>query len=276
MGYIYVSYCLILSLVTLAACPRLGQSRWWAAVVLVLPVATPVFILKLKKGAVTIWLSIFFISFFAVVGTEFFLYTSNKKKPNRLPPIVLEMIQLNGAVKASTIKLYNASAKLQSLTMAQSRITDLAKALDLIKKLRQMVEQNRSAIDRLIGYTHDHGEYLKRQNLDWAFLIHQFYTDPNVTQHHDSRMKYLAAFEAMLQYTYDNFDNIMELQSSQHMANYDAYYMRYRGVADMHNLFNKKRLDFQKGFIQNNPIVKPFLPGEHQLGDFKFWDKFSF
>ena len=276
MGYIYVSYCVVLSLLIMAACFRLGQPKWWAALVLLLPVAAPVFVMKSKKGAGTIWLAVFFVTFFAMAGTEFLLYTSNKKKQNRLPPIIREMIRLNEGVKASTIELYNASAKLQSLTMAQSRITDLTTALDLIKNLRQLVETNQAAIDTLVRFTRDNSNYLKRQNFEWAFLIQQFYSDRNVIQHHNSRVKYLAAFEAMLQYTHDNFDNIMELQSSRHMANYDAYYMRYRGVADAHNRFNKKRIGFQKEFIQNNPIVKPFLPGEHQLGAFKFWDKYSF
>ena len=235
MRYIYVSYCMVLSLLTMTACFKLGKPKWWAALVLVLPVATPVFVIKSKKGTPAIWLAGFFLSFFAVAGMEFSLYTSTQQKKNRLPPVVREMIRLNGGVKDSTIQLYNASVKLQSLTMAQSRITDLSKALELIKHLRQLEIKNQAAINRLLSYTQEHGEYLKRQNLSWAFLINRFYTDNHVTVYNNSWEKYLAAFEDMLQYTHDNFDNIMELQSSKHMANYDAYYMRYRGVADVHN-----------------------------------------
>ena len=120
MGYIYVSYCVELSLLTMAACFRLGLSKWLAAIV-----------------------------------------------------------------------LYNASGKLASLSLVQSRI------------------------------------------------------------------RYLAAFENMLQYTRYNFNNIMELKSSAHMANYDAYYLRYRSVADAHNRVNKKRVEFQNKFIQEHPKVKP-------------------
>jgi len=276
LGFIYVSYCMVLSLLTMTACFKLGKPKWWAALVLVLPVATPIFVLKSKKGAPVIWLAGFFLSFFAVVGMEVFLYTSTQQKKNRLPPVVREMIRLNGGVKDSTIELYNASVKLQSLTMAQSRITDLSNALDLIKHLRLLEIKNQAAINRLLAYTQEHGEYLKRQNLSWAFLINRFYTDNQVIAYRHSWEKYLAAFEDMLQYTHDNFSSILELQSSQHMANYDAYYMRYRGVADVQNRYNKKRIDFQKEFIQQNPVVKPFLPGEHQLGAFKFWDKYSF
>ena len=276
MGYIYVSYCVALSLLTMVACRRLGKAKWWAALVFFLPVATPVFVLKSKKGPVVIWLVAFVLSFLAVGGMEFFLYSSTQKQTNLLPPVVREMIRLNGGVKASTIELYNASAKLQSVTMAQSRITDLTKALDLIEQIRGLETKNQAAIHRLLTYTREHREYLKRQNLSWAFLINQFYTDQNVIAYSQSWEKYLVAFEDMLQYTHDNFDNIMELQSSRHMANYDAYYMRYRGVADVHNRSNKRRIDFQREFIQLNPVVKPFLPGAHQLGAFKFWDKFSF
>lgn len=267
---------MVLSLLTMAACFKLGKPKWWAALVLFFPVATPVFVLKSKKEAGALWLAGFFLSFFAVAGMEFFLYTSTQQKKNRLPPVVREMIRLNGDVKDSTIELYNASVKLQSLTMAQSRIGDLATALDLIQHLRQLETKNQAAIDRLLAYTQEHGEYINRQSLSWAFLINRFYTDNQVIAYHHSWEKYLAAFEDMLQYTHDNFSNIMELQSPRHMANYDAYYMRYRGVADVHNRYNKKRIDFQKEFIQQNPVVKPFLPGEHQLGAFKFWDKFSF
>jgi len=278
LGYIYIAYCLVLALVTLAACFRQKQPRWWAFLVLVLPLAVPVFILKLKKKAGVIWLTAFFISFFAVLGIEFFLYTSNKEKNKyaHLPPIVREMIVLNEAVKSSTIELYNASSKLDSLSMVQSRITDLRTTLDLIEKLRPMMKENQGSIDRLTHYIEARGDYIRRQNIDWAFLINKFYTDPNVIQHNRSLFKYLAAFEDMLQYTHDNFDNIMELQSKSHMANYDAYYMRYRGIADMHNRSNKKRVKFQQEFIQKNPEIKPFLPGSHHLEPFKFWDKFSF
>ncbi len=50
------------------------------------------------------------------------------------------------------------------------------------------------------------------------------------------------------------------------MANYDAYYMRYRRGADTHNRASKKRIAFQGEFMQDHLEVMPFLPG----------DKFSF
>lgn len=278
MGYLYMAYCLVLALLTMAACLRQRQSKWWPFFVLALPLAAPVFILKSKKKAGVIWLAAFFISFFAVLGVEFFLYTSNKEnnKSSQLPPIVRQMILLNEAVKTSTIELYNASNKLDSLSMVQSRITDIRTTLDLIEKLRPMLKANQASIGRLTNYIESHGDYIRLQNLNWAFLINKFYTDPNVIQHNHSLVKYLAAFGDMLQYTHDNFENIMEIQSKSHMANYDAYYMRYRGIADRHNRSNKKRIQFQNEFVEKNPEVKPFLPGSHHLEPFKFWDKFSF
>ena len=279
MGYVYVSYCMVLSALTLVACIRSGRSKWWGAIVLMLPPALPVFVLKSKKkGKGLVWLTAFFITFFAVAGMEFFLYTSHKEKNkySHLLPIVREMIFLNEQVKASTIELYNASGRLASLSLVQSRITDIRTTLDLIKEIRLLVEKNQAAIDRLVGYTQDHADYILGRKLEWAFLIRQFYSDPILAQHHDSRIKYLAAFENMLQYTHDNFNNIMALKSSAHMANYDAYYLRYRSVADVHNRVNKKRVEFQNKFIQEHPKVKPFVPGAHHIEPFKFWDKFSF
>ncbi|MBA3013296.1 MAG: hypothetical protein KJ658_07525 [Proteobacteria bacterium] len=278
MGYAYVSYCVVLSILTLVVCFRSGRSKWWAAIVLILPPALPIFVLKSKKGRGVVWLTAFFITFFAVAGTEFFLYTAHKEKNkySYLPPIVREMISLNEQVKAATIEVYNASGKLASLSLVQSRITDIRTTLDLIKEIRLLVEKNQTAIDRLVHYTQDHADYILRQKLDWAFLIRQFYSDPTLAQHHDSQMRYLAAFEDMLRYTHDNFNNIMVLKSSAHMANYDAYYLRYRSVADAHNRVNKKRVEFQNQFIQAHPKVKPFVPGAHHIEPFKFWDKFAF
>ena len=207
-----------------------------------------------------------------------YVYRGHKaqNKYSHLPPVVREMIRHNDAVVASTIALYNASAKLDSLGLVQSRISDIKTTLDQIDNMRALIHENKRDIDRLVSYIQDHGELLQRQGLDWAFNIAQFYKDSHVTKHNRSRDRYFDAFETFLQYTHDNFSAIMDDKSSRHRANYDAYYLRYRGVADRHNQINRERIRFQDNFIEAHPGVKPFLPGSHHLAPFKFWDRFSF
>lgn len=231
---------------------------------------------KTKKGKrITLVIIFLVIVLMILAGGGYFL---NKKKSdsNNIPPIVKQIIALNEDIKKTTIAIYNTSGKLAGISMAQSRITDIKKAIELIGSLRQLVEENQNAIDRLLQFIDDNAGFFHRKNLYWVFFIKEFYMDHDVMQHHKSRANYLLTFETLLKYTYTNFKNIMELQSQQHMRNYDAYYMRYRRAADSHNKFNKKRIAFQTTFVEEHPEVNPFLPGAHQLGPFKFWDKFSF
>ncbi|MCD4720006.1 MAG: hypothetical protein K8S13_09125 [Desulfobacula sp.] len=235
-------------------------------------------IFKIKKSSRIILVLIFLIIFLMVLGGGIFLYFLNKKKSvqDNLPPIIKQMIVLNEDIEKTTSDIYNASGKLDSISMVQSRITDIESAIKLIGDLRQLVEENQIAIDRLTEFIEDHTSFVHRKNLLWVFAIKEFYTNHHVVQHHKSRVNYLAAFETLLKYTHTNFQNIMELQSRQHMRSYDVYYMRYRRAADSHNRFNKKRISFQTAFVEDHPEVTPFLPGAHHTGPFKFWDKFSF
>lgn len=209
-----------------------------------------------------------------LTGGYFFL--SQEKEEDNVPPILKEMLRLNEDVKKTTIEIYNASGKLDSISMVQSRITDIKTTIGLIQNMRELVKENQDAIDRLILFAEEHETYFYRKNLDWIFAVRDFYTDRNVIHHHESRSNYLKAFEKLLTYTYENFQNIMELQSKQHMMTYDAYYHLYRTAADSHNRFNRKRISFQKEFVNKYPEVSPFLPGGHHTESFKFWDKFSF
>ena len=245
---------------------------------MLLPLAAPVLLYKTRKNKSIVLIVIFAITFCLASGSEVFLYIRHKEKmaQDNVPPIIKEMLQLNEDVKKTTIDIYNASGKLDSISMVQSRVTDMKATIKIIENMRNLVEENQKAIDRLIAFAEEHELFFYRKNLDWIFAVKDFYTDQNVIQHHKSRSNYLATFETLLTYTFDNYKNIMELKSSQHMKTYDVHYMRYRRAADSHNRFNRKRIAFQNGFIEKYPEVKPFLPGSHQLEPFKFWDKFSF
>lgn len=215
--------------------------------------------------------------FSIAIGMGICFYSSKKaSQENILPPVIKEIISLNENIKTTTIDLYNASGKLDSLGMVQSRKTDIESTIKVINTLRKLLEDNQLAIDNLINFIEDHSEYVHRKNLSWVFGIKEFYTNHHVIQNQKSFGNYLAAFEALLQYTYSNFQNIMEFKSQKHMKSYDVYYMQYRKAADSYNQFNKKRVKFQAAFAEEHQEVKPFLPGFHHLEPFKFWDKFSF
>lgn len=277
MGIIYVPYILILSSLTFFLCLKQQQPKWWAAVALVFPPILPVVIMKTKINKSKLLVIVFCITFVIVMGAEVFLFLGkNTKAEDTTPPIIKEVIALNKDVERTTIDIYNASGKLHAVSLAQSRVGDLQKAVEIIENIRGLVDENHKAIENLIEFIDEHQTYFLRKNLAWVLSIKAFYTDHHVVQQRKSQAQYLAAFEVNLKYTYKNFDKIMVDLSKQHMMTYDAYYMRYRRAADAFNRFNRKRITFQNSFVEEHPEVKPFLPGSHHHEPFKFWDKFQF
>lgn len=278
MGVIYLPFIIILTALIFMECRKKGQKKWWAAIVFLCPPVSGFVLSKTRTQNKIIFIVLPLILLSMVLGAEWMLYSHRQSlnAEDNTPPILKKMLELNEDVKQTTIEIYNASGKLDSISMVQSRITDIKSSIETIAKMRDLVDQNQQAIDRLVEFTQEHEIYFYRKNLDWIFSIRNFYNDPNVINHHQSRSNYLAAYETLMTYTYENFNNIMELKSQRHMKSYDAYYMRYRRAADSHNRFNRKRIAFQNEFIEKFPEVKPFLPGSHHLEPFKFWDKFSF
>jgi len=226
-----------------------------------------------KKKQMAVSMGLMFVM---IAGAAFFFYFSDRAEPeDNLPPIIKQIMVLNEDVRKTTIEIYAAMGKLDSLGMVQSRQTDIESGIKTIGILRDLAEKNQGAIDRLIHFIEDHSDFVHRKNLSWVFAVNEFYRDPYFIEHNQSQADYFAAFETLLTYTGKNFLNIMEIRSRAHMVNYDAYYLRYRKAADGYNRFNKKRIEFERAFVEEHPDVKPFLPGTHQAGDFRFWDKFS-
>ncbi len=212
-----------------------------------------------------------------VLGVILYFFISNKSSPEDiLPPIIKEAMLLNDDIKKNTIDIYNATGKLDSLSMVQSRITDVRSSLKNIGHLRELIIENEKAVERLILFIEEHNDFFRRKNMEWINSIRLFYSDRLVLQNQESRAKYFASFESLLNYTEKNFTFIMDLKSQQHQQSYNIYYMRYRRAADKYNRFNRKFVSFQNEFVESHPEVSPFLPGAHQSGPFKFWDKFSF
>lgn len=276
-GLPYAVFAAAMSLLSLGLCLRSRRAKWWPLAVL----ACPVFMLGLVSGIrerKSVYLASFVVLLAGALTMEYYIFQYNREK-NRyahLPPIVREMIKLNEEVRQTTIALYEASKKLERLGMVQSRISDIRNALAHIRGLYLLLEANQAAIERLTGFIADHADYIRRKHLEWAFLIETFYTDPLIARHSTQRKRYLSAFEDLLQYVHDNFEKIRDDKNPQHLANYDAWYLRYRGVADRLNQANRKRVQYQNAFVAANPAVSPFLPGVHHMAPFKFWDQFNF
>ena len=277
MGVFYLGFGILASALVFIECRRRQLSLWWAGLTLVFPLAAPFVFKKTRPQKWIIPAAAIGGCFVLVLGLETFFHVSQTRKSAvSIPPVIKKIIELNQSVKETTIEIYTISGRLNSLSFVQSRISDIRSTIDTIERIRTLENLNQEAIQRLLEFTSDHRKFLVRQQLGWVLAIRKFYSDRRIKQHHDSLLNYLSAFERLLIYTRDNFDNIMELQSTRHMKNYDAYYMLYRQAADTHNRFNRKRIAFQNQFMEDYPEVKPFLPGPHHLEPFKFWDKFNF
>ena len=277
MGSVYIPYAVILSVFIFVYCRKKGEKKGWAGVALMLPPAACFVFLKAEPKKKMVAGMVVLSCCLAICGEAYLFFShGNSKADDTVPPIIKQMISLNEDVKKTTIDIYNASAELDRLSMSQSRIADIRSTMAVIRMIRDLAEENRKAVERLILFADEHNVYFHRKNLAWIFAIKSFYTDDHMIRHRKSRTDYLSAFERLLTYTHENFQNIMELKSQRHIKNYDAYYMLYRRAADSHNRFSRKRVDFQHQFVQEYPEVKPFLPGPHHLEPFQFWDKFSF
>lgn len=277
MGIIYLIVAILGAVITFLFCRKHHQPVFWPAVCVALPPAAAFLIFKTKLEKSKLFAAVIAGLFVAGIGAEAaLLLTKSTEEEETTPPIIKKVEELNEDIKKATIDIYNASGKLHSISMVQSRITDIKSSIATIEKLRDLEKKNQEAIDNLLEFIDEHQAFFLRKQMDWIFSIQLFYSDYYVVQHHKSRDQYLAAFEVLLKYTYDNFENIMDKKSAQHQQSYNVYYMRYRRAADAHNRFNRKRITFQKNFMKEHPEVKPFLPGSHHHEPFKFWDKFQF
>ncbi len=273
MYYIYFSYVAILASLMLYDCYHKNQPRWWAFIVLFVPVTTPYFIFKSRKESGFILFMVFLLTFSAVAGVEFFLYSNymEKNKYSHLSPVTRQMLHLCDELKTSTITLDHALGKLENLSKVQSRVKEIRTTIEFIDQLRLIMIENQDDINRLAAYTSDYKSFFNRKKFEWVFNIQKFYTNRTVIQHYKSLQKYLDNFAELLKYTHVNFYNITEYKSTQHLKNYDQYYLRYRRAVDAHNRFNVKRIDFQNSVLKKHPDIKPYLPGERQTDTFKLW-----
>ena len=252
---------------------------WWQALlVLAFPPAVLVFVFRKETWNRPVWILFVIGGLAAASGLDYHAYRISREQNrySHLPPVIRKMIILNEQVKASTIAVYQASEKLSSLSLSQSRVADINTTLGVISRMQMLIRSNQADINALVDYIDQQGGGIQHAHLDWALSIAEFYRDPRVKAHAESREAYLTAFGQVLQYTHDHYDQIMEEKSPLHRANYNAYYLRYRGVAERHSAINRDRIEFQSQFVVQHPEVRPFLPGPHHREPFRFWDHLSF
>ena len=274
MYYIYFPFVLILSGLMFYECHRRRHPKWWAAVVLAAPVTTPYFIFKSRKSEGVILFMIFLTCFTAVAGAEFFIYSQMKEKNKyaHLPPLTRQVVRFSDTLKSTTHRLDKALVTLEQMSKVESRIAELKQTIEFIGELRIIMAQNQAAIKRMVKFTSDYKSYFVKKDLNWVYHLQLFYTNRNVVQHYESLERYLSDFDALLKYTYKNFDNITKAKSRTHLKNYDEYYLRYRRAVDSHNRLNVNRIEFQNSFLLKYPDIKPYLPGERQTETFRLWE----
>ncbi|MEH0019970.1 MAG: hypothetical protein V6Z89_09970 [Desulfobacter sp.] len=274
MYYIYFPYALILGCLMFYECHKRRHPKWWAALVFAAPITTPYFIFKSRKSAGVILFMIFLTTFTAMTASEFYIYLQMKEKYKyaHLPPITRQVVRFSDTLKNTTQRLDKALVTLEMMSKVESRIKELKRTIDFIAKLRVMMSQNQAAIDRMVKFTADYKTYFVKKELNWVYHIQLFYTNRNVIQHYESLENYLDNFDALLKYTYKNFDNITKVKAEQALRNYDEYYLRYRRAVDSHNRLNVKRIEFQNEFLTQYPNIKPYLPGERQTDTFRLWE----
>lgn len=274
MYYIYLPFVLILSGVTFFECHRRKLPKWWGVAVLAAPVVTPYFMFRSLKIRGAIPHMIFFFSLMAVAGSELYLYLDMKEKMkySHLPPIIQQVARFSDTLKSTTIELDKALVTLEKMSKVESRISDLKQTVDFIGKIRTIMSQNQNVIRNLVKFTTDYKTYFAKKNLNWVYHIQLFYTNRNVINHYASLEQYLNDFNALLVYSYKNFDNIKKAESRIHLKNYDEYYLRYRRSVDSHNRLNVNRIEFQNSFLLKYPDIKPYLPGERQTETFRLWE----
>ncbi len=254
-------------------CHKRSLPKWWAAVVLAAPVTTPYFIFKSRKRSGVILFMIFMTTFSAVTASELYIYFQMKEKFKyaHLPPLTRQVVRFSETLKNTTHRLDKALITLERMSKVESRIKELERTIDFIAELRIMISQNHAAIKRMVKFTSDYKSYFVKKDLNWVYHIQLFYTNRNVIQHYKSLDAYLNNFNALLKFTFKNFDNITKVKDAETLNNYDEYYLRYRRAVDSHNRLNVKRIEFQNEFLLKYPDIKPYLPGKRQTETFLLW-----
>ena len=215
MYYIYLPYVCILALIIAVECHRKKRPKWWSLLVFAAPITTPYFIFKSRKTQGVVPFMIFLTTFTAVSASEIYLYSQMKEKFKyaHLPPITRQVVRFSETLKNTTHRLDQALVTLENMSKVESRKSELKSTIEFIGELRIIMSQNQAAIKRMMKFTSDYKSYFVKKDLNWVYHIQLFYTNRNVVQHYKSLRIYLDDFEALLKYTYKNFEAINKIKN---------------------------------------------------------------
>lgn len=273
MYYLYFPYALVVSSLFLIFSIRKKTPVWWALVVLLAPVTAPYYFFKASRGYRAVFTTLFCLSFVLVGAGEGYLYFQEKTdfKSSHFSPVGRQLVQLSKKLRKSTLALDKAIQKLEMLSKVESTRTGIGETLTYIGTVQVRRMENRGDIDRFLAFTRDYRNILEKEGADTLLSMEAYYSSAVVVSHLESLEDYLPAFEELLRYTFDNFRDI-ELRSSKHRENYDAYYMKYRRKVDRHNTFCTKRIQYRNALVHRQPELEYFLPTIHQTEFLRLWE----
>ncbi len=273
MYYLYFSYALVVSSVFLIFSIRKKTPIWWPLVVLLAPVTAPYYFFKASRTHRGVFMTLFCLGFALVGAGEGFLYYQEKIdfKYSHFSPVGRQLVQLSKDLKKSTIALDEAIEKLEMMSKVESTRTGIGDSLTYIGTVQARRIENKGDIERFLAFTRDYRDVLEKEGADTLLILEDYYSDPAVVTHLESLSDYLPAFEEVLRYTFDNFRDI-NLRSSIHRENYDAYYMKYRRKVDRHNAFITKRVQFRNGLVAKHPKLEYYLPIIHRADVLRMWE----
>lgn len=272
MYYLYFPYAFVVSSLFLIFSIWKKTPLWWALVVLLAPVTAPYYFFKASEGYRGVFTTFFCLSFFLVGAGEGYIYYQDKIdfKYSNYSPVGRQLVQLSKKLKKSSIVLDKAIEHLEILSKVESTRTGIGETLTYIGTVQARRIENKGDIERFLAFTRDYRRILEKEGADALLSMEAYYSDPVVVSHLESLEDYLPAFDELLRYTFDNFRDI-ELKSSKHRENYDAYYMKYRRKVDRHNTLCTKRIQYRNALVQKRPELEYYLPTIHQTDYLKMW-----
>ncbi len=259
--YLYFSYALIIAIVVFVSSLKQQESKWWALLIFFSPVTASFYFLKTgaKRGIIPALITA--LIFAGICTGEYRIHVNNDKIPSysQYPPVPRQIIRLSLALKKITNDLNNEITQLNQLSRSESSIENMSATIELIGTLKVKIIQSRAALKRLSSFLNDYKKDIDKDNFAWLLDIEKYYHDKTTIIYFKKLKKYLDTFEALLQYTFKNYNKISR-RVPVALLNYDAYYLRYRGSMDDYNRIANVKVKFHNQFLKQNPKLAKFLP----------------
>gem|GEM_PF-669832 len=279
MYYLYFSYSFIVAIWILFDSLKKKASKWWAALMFFSPVTAPFYFLRPGTKQRIIPALSAFLLFIGVCTGEYFIYFNKKIQPSytNYPPVASQMIKLSLSMKVLTNRFDKDIEKLNELSRSESSLDNMTATVNIIGNMRLELIRYQEALERLSAFSNGYGKSLEQENFGRLTKIDKYYNNKIMVFYFKKLKLYLNSFEALLQYTFKNFNEI-QARVPVALDNYDAYYLRYRGAMDIYNRAGNMRINFQSNFLKTNPDLKEFLPSVLKINSLelksklKLWD----